>query len=96
MDGAVSGLAASEAVLKYFTHFPDFCLIATHDMELVNKLQEWYVPYYFESHITENNVMFDYRIHRGRGGESNALALLQAFGFPEKIVLDARSYISAD
>ena len=87
-------LAASEAVLRYLTNFPGFCMIATHDMELVNKLQEWYVPYYFESHISENNVTFDYCIHPGRGGESNALALLQAFGFPEEIVRDARSAVS--
>ena len=86
-------LAASEAVLKYLTRFPGYCIIATHDMELVNKLQDLYQPYYFESHITENNVTFDYRIHPGRGGESNALALLRAFGFPEEIVRDACSFL---
>ena len=82
-------LAASEAVLKYLTQFPGFCIIATHDMELVEKLRELYAPYYFESHITENNVTFDYKIHPGRGGESNALALLRAFGFPDEVVRDA-------
>ena len=87
-------LAASEAVLKYFTHFPDFCLIATHDMELVNKLQELYAPYYFESHVTENNVTFDYCIHSGQGGESNALALLRAFGFPDEIIQDANAAVA--
>ena len=86
-------LAASEAVLKYLTHFPGYCVIATHDMELVEKLQNRYRPYYFESHITENNVTFDYRIHSGRGGESNALALLQAFGFPSEIIQDANSIV---
>ena len=88
-------LAASEAVLKYLTHFPGFCMIATHDIELVNKLQEMYAPYYFESHITENNVTFDYCIHPGRGGESNALALLRAFGFPDEIIQDANQTISS-
>ncbi len=82
-------LAASEAVLKYLTHFPGYCIIATHDMELVEKLQNLFSPYYFESHITENNVTFDYQIHPGRGGESNALALLQAFGFPDEIIREA-------
>ena len=86
-------LAASEAVLKYLTRFPGYCIIATHDMELVGKLQELYHPYYFESHITENNVMFDYQIHSGRGGESNALALLKAFGFPDEIIRDANKQI---
>ena len=89
-------LAASEAVLRYLTNFPGFCMIATHDMELVNKLQELYAPYYFESHISDNNVTFDYCIHPGRGGESNALALLQAFGFPEEIVRDAQAAVSED
>ena len=87
-------LPASEAVLKYLTQFPGFCLIATHDMELVEKLQHLFRPYYFESHIAENNVTFDYKIHPGRGGESNALALLQAFGFPEEIIEDAHTLVS--
>ena len=82
-------LAASQAVLKYLTDYPGYCIIATHDMELVEKLKELYTPYYFESSIEENNVTFDYLIHQGIGGESNALALLKAFGFPDEIVKDA-------
>ena len=82
-------LAASEAVLKYLTQFPGYCIIATHDMELVERLRDLYRSYYFESHITENNVTFDYKIHPGQGGESNALALLRAFGFPDEIIREA-------
>ena len=63
-------------------------------MELVNKLQELYAPYYFESHVTENNVTFDYCIHSGQGGESNALALLRAFGFPDEIIQDANAAVA--
>ena len=85
-------LAASEAVLKYLTQFPGYCIIATHDMQLVETLQNLYKPYYFESHITENNVTFDYMIHPGRGGEGNALALLRAFGFPSEVVRDAEGF----
>ncbi|MBQ4177401.1 MAG: hypothetical protein II640_08055, partial [Lachnospiraceae bacterium] len=86
-------LAASEAVLKYLAQFQGYCIIATHDMELVEKLRELYKPYYFESHITENNVTFDYKIHPGQGGEGNALALLQAFGFPDEVVRDANALV---
>ena len=86
-------LAASEAVLKYLARFQGYCMIATHDMELVEKLQELYKPYYFESHIAQNNVNFDYKIRSGRGGESNALALLQAFGFPGEIIQDANALV---
>ena len=82
-------LAASQAVLKYLAEFPAYCIIATHDMELVEKLKELYEPYYFVSKIEDNNVTFDYRIRKGLGGESNALALLKAFDFPDKVVQDA-------
>ena len=46
-----------------------------------------------ESHIEENNVAFDYRFHEGHGGESNAPALLQAFGFPDEIIRDAQAAV---
>ena len=82
-------LAASQSVLKYLADYPGYCIIATHDMELVDKLKHLYEPYYFESNIEDNNVTFDYHIHKGLGGESNALALLKAFDFPDKVVQDA-------
>ena len=50
---------------------------------------EVHEPYYFVSKIEDNNVTFDYRIRKGLGGESNALALLKAFDFPDKVVQDA-------
>ena len=80
-------------MLKYLTQFQGYCIIATHDMELVEKLRNLYKPYYFESHISENNVTFDYKIHPGQGGEGNALALLQAFGFPDEVVRDANALV---
>ena len=86
-------LAASEAVLKYLTRFQGYCIIATHDMELVEKLKTLYSTYYFESHITQNNVTFDYKIHSGQGGESNALALLRAFEFPDEIIQAANASV---
>ena len=44
-------------------------------------------------HIAKNNVTFDYQIHSGRGGESNALALLSVFDFSEEIIKDANTYL---
>ena len=43
--------------------------------------------------IAKNNVTFDYQIHSGRGGESNALALLSVFDFSEEIIKDANTYL---
>ena len=37
----------------------------------------------------ESEVQFDYRIHKGKGGETNAVALLKIFGFPRDVVEQA-------
>ena len=70
-------------------------MIATHDMELVNKLSGFYEPYYFESIIGEDSVSFNYIIRKGLGGGSNALALLKAFGFPKEVLDEADQLIAA-
>ena len=44
-----------------------------------------YEPSFNESHIEDNNVTVDYSIHKGRGRESNVLALLQSFEFSDEI-----------
>ena len=86
-------LAASEAVLDYIARRPGFCVVATHDLELVQKHKENYDPYYCESLIEEGNVAFTYRIRSGMGGDTNALALLKAFDFPDEILEEAHRLI---
>lgn len=86
-------LAASEAVLSYIARRPGFCVVATHDLELVQKHKDHYDPYYFDSLIEEGNVSFTYRIRPGLGGDTNALALLKAFGFPGEILEEAHRLI---
>lgn len=86
-------LAASDAILDYIAGFHCFVLVATHDMELARR--EDYEHYYFESRIDNGDVTFDYRIHEGLGGASNAIALLAALHFPESIVDKARRNVRA-
>jgi len=83
-------LAASEAILKYFTDKMCFVLVASHDLELLNKMQKDYACYYFDSQVGEKDIYFDYRLHKGMGGKSNAIALLTLLGYPEHIVKTAR------
>ena len=83
-------LAASEAILKYFAEKKCFVMAATHDMELIEKMQEFYECWYFESKVEEQDIRFDYVLHKGVGGRSNAVALLELLGFPAEIVDRAR------
>jgi len=79
-------LSASSAILSYLAGTEHFVLIATHDMELVQDMQEKYEQYYFESQITEDDIRFDYCIRKGIGGKSNAIALLELLDFPKEII----------
>ncbi len=83
-------LAASEAVLTYFAKKQCFVMVATHDMELIEKLEHLYECYYFESQIEEQDVSFDYVLHKGIGGKSNAIALLELLQYPKEITEQAR------
>lgn len=83
-------LAASSAILEYFMNVDNYVLVATHDMELVYDMKDKYENYYFESQVTDKDIKFDYHIHRGVGGSSNAIALLSLLNFPQRIIFDAK------
>lgn len=83
-------LAASAAILDYLACFDCFVLVATHDRELILNRQKPYDNYYFESSVTGQDICFDYRIHKGIVGDSNAIALLELLGYPQIIIDTAR------
>lgn len=79
-------IAASEAVCRYLTKHRCLAVVATHDMELVERLAEQYESYYFTSDIRDEDIYFDYKIHAGYGKNRNAIKLLSYMKFPEEIV----------
>lgn len=83
-------LAASEAVLRYFSKKHGLAAVATHDMELVERLKGLYDCYYFQSTMEDGDISFDYRIQKGIGGESNAIDMLAQMGFPKEVLAYSR------
>ncbi|MBO5069575.1 MAG: hypothetical protein J6C37_04355, partial [Roseburia sp.] len=79
-------LAASEAVLTYLAKKNCLAVVATHDMELAEKLVDLYDCYYFQSEIREDDILFDYKIRKGFGQTKNAVKLLSYMKFPVEIV----------
>ena len=79
-------LAASEAVCRYLSEYPCLAIVATHDMELAESLEEQYGCYYFTSEIRDEDIYFDYKIREGYGKNSNAIQLLSYMKFPKEIV----------
>lgn len=84
-------IAASKAVLRYFEDMNCMLMVATHDVELAEAFEGIYENYYFCEKLDEDDISFDYKIHKGICRSSNAIKLLGVIGFPEEIINGALS-----
>ena len=86
-------IAASKALLEYFSKQNCMVIVATHDMELAEYFAETCDNFHFCEKVEDGDVVFDYKMHEGISRTSNAIRLLGAMGFPESIVADAEKYV---
>ena len=82
----VERIAASTEILKKLSAYAGMCFVATHDIELTYKLEEYYANYHFEEQVNDDEVTFDYLLHEGRTTTRNAIRLLGMLGFDKEIV----------
>lgn len=85
----VERIASSCEVLKNIGNENTLCFAATHDVELTYMLDDVFENYHFEETITDNDIKFDYKIHRGRAQTRNAIKLLEFMGYDKKLVENA-------
>ncbi len=86
-------IAAGYAVLKDLAAKGVLCFAATHDVELTGLLQDEYTNMHFGEELTGDDIMFSYRIAEGKATSTNAILLLERFGFGESIIRDAKNMI---
>lgn len=82
-------IAASRAVLNYFADRNCILMVATHDTELAYKFDSIFENYYFTESISDGDISFDYKLHKGISTTTNALRLLEIIGFPDEILKNA-------
>ena len=87
----IERIAASCEVLKALAEDGSLCLAATHDIELCDLLESWYVLYHFEERVTEAGMAFDYTLRSGKATSRNAINLLKLIGFDDEIVGNAHA-----
>lgn len=85
----VERIASSCEVLKNIGNENTLCFAATHDVELTYMLDDIFENYHFEETITDNDIKFDYKIHRGRAQTRNAIKLLEFMGYNKNLVENA-------
>lgn len=85
----VERIASSCEVLKNIGNENTLCFAAKHDVELTYMLDDIFENYHFEETITDNDIKFDYKIHRGRAQTRNAIKLLEFMGYNKNLVENA-------
>lgn len=90
----VERIAASAQILKSLCGSGSICFAATHDIELTHLLEGLYTNYHFEEEILEDDIVFNYKLLKGRATTRNAIKLLSIMGYDEKIVKEAEKMAS--
>lgn len=87
-------IAASSRILKSLSDRSTLCFAATHDIELTHILENHYDNYHFQEKIIQNEVIFDYKLHKGRATSRNAIKLLGMMGYSEEIITKAAEAVN--
>ncbi len=82
----VERIAASSQILYHLFKNGVMCFAATHDIELTHMLEPYYNNYHFTEEIQENDVLFSYKLYKGRATTRNAIRLLKIMGYEENII----------
>ncbi|MEM7108343.1 MAG: DNA mismatch repair protein MutS [Bacteroidota bacterium] len=90
----IERVAAAKAILSYLNRGDNIVLVATHDIELADMLNDDYDLYHFTEIIENNKLHFDHTIKPGALKTRNAIKLLELAEYPTE-VLDEAKRISA-
>ncbi|MBO4414802.1 MAG: hypothetical protein J5824_02330, partial [Lachnospiraceae bacterium] len=85
----VERIAASTQILRGLGSSNALCLAATHDIELTQLLENVFDNYHFEEQILDNEIIFDYKLKKGRATSRNAISLLKIMGYSPETVNSA-------
>lgn len=82
----IERIAASSQILLNLADSNVLCFSATHDIELTYILEEKYANYHFKEDIKDNDILFNYKLYKGRATSRNAIKLLSIIGYNNDIV----------
>jgi DNA mismatch repair ATPase MutS len=82
----IERIAASSELLYYLSKGNCITIAATHDLELSRILVNYYDNYHFQEYVTDNDIVFDYKIYPDRSRSRNAIKLLKLLGYEDNIV----------
>lgn len=87
----IERISASASILKYAKTTNARVLVATHDIELTQMIESGYDNYHFRETVTDDDIIFDYKLKKGPSTTRNAIKLLKTMNFKSDVVDDANS-----
>lgn len=85
----VERVAACTSILRSLSERNIFTFAATHDIELTDLLENCYSNYHFDEDFVNDDVIFNYKLKKGKATSKNAIKLLNVMGFGDNIVNSA-------
>ncbi len=85
----IERISVAKAVLSYLSSHNNIVFASTHDMELVDMLKQEYNLCHFSEQVSQNKIIFDYKLKTGCSTTRNAIKILEINGYPTKIVNEA-------
>mgnify|MGYP001161707358 FL=1 len=82
----VKRIAASSEILKSVSASKALVFAATHDIELTTLLSGQYDNYHFQEKVTDDEVIFDFKLYSGPATTRNAIKLLKTIGYNSDII----------
>jgi len=87
----VERIALSKAILQNLCKSGNIVIASSHDIELIELLNEEFELYHFAESINSNRLYFDHKIKIGPLKTRNAIKIVEMEGFPSAIIEDAKS-----
>lgn len=84
-------VSAANQSLNYMVERNSCVIVATHDLELVNLVDEKYDNYHFKEVMGNKDIEFDYKLRKGPSTTRNAIAILKNLGYPVEIYENANT-----
>lgn len=82
----VERIAASTQILATLGESGILCFAATHDIELAELLRAKFDNYHFEEDVQDGDVVFGYKLLKGKATTRNAIKLLELLGYDARII----------
>jgi hypothetical protein len=86
---ALERISAGLGIMKWLGKQDCLYMISTHDIELVESSVGWNENYHFMSDWVGNQIIYNYKIMKGKAQTSNAIKILQILDYPQEIIESA-------